>query len=459
MNKNILIYLSIFLVVITSSILLMKNIGNNNITSKVNKLEAKVLSVSNNDLTIQDSENIIYTVEIKNTSVNIGDNILIEYTGILDKNKEKQDISIINHSTYKVSQDDYSNSTTSDWDNNGMFQKYYNLANNKLNTLTLDEKIGQLFLVRYPDNNQVSLLKKYNFAGYVFYEKDFIDKTKYEVINMIDELQKASKIPILTAVDEEGGNVVRVSGNPNLVNAKFLSPSELYKEGGFDIIKQDTINKSNILDSLGLNLNLAPVVDVATDSNSYIYDRTLQQDTNLTSTYAKTVIEASKNSSVSYTLKHFPGYGNNADTHTGTSTDTRSYDDIYDNDLPPFKAGIEAGAEAILVSHNIVTAIDDVNPASLSTNVHNLLRNDLKFTGIIITDDLAMGAVSSIDNNVVKAILAGNDLIMVTNYEESINQVKNAINNGTISEELINKLAGRIIAWKYYKELMYENQK
>lgn len=457
MNKKILGYLSIFLVVVAGGILLLKQV-NEDVVSQSNKLEATVVSVSNTNLTIRDSENIIYTVEIKDTNINAGDNISIEYTGLIDKNKEKQDIKVTNYSATKVSQDDY-DTDTNDWDSNGMFKNFYTLASNKLQSLTLDEKIGQLFLVRYHDSNQVSLLQKYNFAGYVFYEKDFTDKTKYEVVKMMEELQNSTKIPILTAVDEEGGNVVRVSSNPNLVNSKFLSPSELYKEGGFEVIREDTINKSNVLNSLGINLNLAPVVDVSTDPDSYMYHRTLQQDTTLTSTYAKTVIEASKNNSVSYVLKHFPGYGNNGDTHNGTSTDTRSYDDIYDNDLPPFKAGIEAGAESILVSHNTVTAIDDVNPASLSSSVHNLLRNDLGFTGIIISDDLAMGAVSSINNNAVKAILAGNDLIIVTDYEEAINQVKNAINDGTISEELIDKLAGRVIAWKYYKGLMYENQK
>lgn len=457
MNRNILAYLSIFLIVIAGGIFFMKE-PNKNIIDSVNKMEGTVLSVSGTDLTVQDNENIIYTLEIKDTNVNIGDHILIEYTGLLNKNKEKQDIKVTNYSTNKVSQDDYDTSQT-DWDSNGMFRQFYTLANSKLETLTLDEKIGQLFLVRYPDKNQIDLVNKYNFAGYIFYEDDFTDKTKYEVVAMMDELQTSAKIPLLTAVDEEGGNVVRVSSNPNLVNAKFLSPSELYKEGGFDVIREDTINKSGVLNSLGINLNLAPVVDVVTDSDSYMYDRSLQQNTELTSTYAKTVIEASKNSQVSYTLKHFPGYGNNGDTHVGTSTDTRSYDDIYDNDLPPFKAGIEVGAEAILVSHNIVTSIDDINPASLSISTHNLLRNDLGFTGIIIADDLAMGAVSNIDNTVIKAVLAGNDLIIVTDYEEAFNQVKEAVNDGTISEDLINKLAGRIIAWKYYKGLMYENQK
>ena len=229
--------------------------------------------------------------------------------------------------------------------------------------------------------------------------------------------------------------------------------------GGFEQIKQDTIYKSKVLSHLGLNLNLAPVVDVSVNPNDYMYERSFGSGTELTSTYAKTVIESSKDTGVSYTLKHFPGYGNNADTHTGSSVDQRSYDDILNNDLPPFEVGIKAGAEAVLVSHNTVTSIDASNPASLSASVHNLLRNKLNFTGIIITDDLDMGAISSISDATVKAILAGNDLIITTDYEDSVNQVKKALQNGTISEDLIDKLAFRILAWKYYKGIMFQNQK
>ena len=93
---------------------------------------------------------------------------------------------------------------------------------------------------------------------------------------MMDELQNKANIPILTAVDEEGGRVVRVSSNSNLIDEPFASPSDLYKKGGFSLIKQDTIKKSALLKSLGLNLNLAPVVDVVNDNNAYMYDRSLK---------------------------------------------------------------------------------------------------------------------------------------------------------------------------------------
>ncbi len=456
MNKKMILTLgvAIILVVVIFSGVIINNFKENN---EVNKIVATVLEVSGDNLTVRDSNDVIYTFIAEDISTISGDVVELEFVGYLDKDKSIQDNKIINYSILESFNDN--SSVPSEWLDGGIFSDYYDLAYDKLQTMSMSEKIAQILLVRYPDENQVSILENYQFGGYVFFAKDFSNKTKSEVQSMINSLQDVSKIPILTAVDEEGGEVVRVSSNPNLASERFKSPSELYKLGGFDLIKEDTIKKSNLLNELGINLNLAPVVDVSTDSSDYMYSRALGEGTELTSVYAKTVIEASKGLGVSYTLKHFPGYGNNADTHYGTSVDNRTYEDISSNDLPPFKAGIDAQAEAVLVSHNIVSSIDADNPASLSIDIHNLLRDDLDFTGIIITDDLAMGSVSTIDDAPVEAILAGNDLIITTDYEGTINSIKTAINNQTIDESLIDKLAFRVLAWKYYKGLMFENQK
>lgn len=337
---------------------------------------------------------------------------------------------------------------------NGIFKDYYKKAYNKLKKMSLEEKISQILLVRYPEENQKDIIKKYQFGGYLFFSKDFKDKTKDNVIKMINDSNEESKIPILTAVDEEGGIVVRVSSNKNLRNEAFSSSSELYKSGGFDKIREDTKEKSSLLKSLGINLNLAPVVDVSTNPSDYMYKRSLQEDAKITSEFSSLVIETSKNSGVSYTLKHFPGYGNNTDTHSGSSIDTRTKEEIENNDILPFKSGIKSGAEAILFSHNIVSSIDDQNPASLSKILHDYLRNDLNFSGIIITDDLDMGATKNIENKNVLALLAGNDLLISTDYLESIEQIKNAINNKTLDEEVLNKHTLRVLAWKYYKGLL-----
>ena len=407
---------------------------------KNKELFGAIIKTDNELLTVQDKNNIIYVFK-KNNSFMAGDSIKVEYKGNLDKNEEFQENEIV--SCEKVDEDIYLES---------MFNKYNEQAYKKLKEMSLEEKIAQIFLVRYPEDG-IDVLEKYQFGGYVFYAKDFENKSYDEVKKMMNDLQSVAKTPILTAVDEEGGKVVRVSSNPNLASFSFKSSRELYLEGGFETIKEDTINKSKLLFDLGINLNLAPVVDVSVNSDDYMYSRALGEDSSVTSKYAKEVIKASKGLGVSYTLKHFPGYGNNADTHNEKAIDNRSYEDILKNDLPPFEAGIDEGAEAILVSHNIVNSIDDINPASLSTSVHNLLRNKLHFKGIIITDDLAMGATEDIEDATLQAILSGNDLIITTDYEKSINSVKDAILNRVIDESLIDRLAARVIVWKYYKGL------
>ncbi len=415
----------------------------------VHELKATILKKENDKLTIVDEEDNIYTLEVFDNSFSENDIINLTYCGLLDKNKPVQDIEIKSYEVTKVE-----NETTPDF-----LANYKDLAKDYLKNLSLDEKIGQVLLARYDENDVKNALTKYHLGGYIFFSKDFENKAKDEVINMINESQSLSKIPLLTAVDEEGGVVTRVSQNKNLSPEKFKSSSDLYQEGGFSLIKDDTIKKSKLLYSLGLNLNLAPVVDVSLNPDDYMYNRSINLSTSLTSTYAKTVIEASKKTGVSYTLKHFPGYGNNDDTHNGKSIDNRDLESIKENDLPPFIEGIKSEAESILVSHNIVTNIDPDNPASLSKPVHNLLLDDLNFQGIIISDDLDMGALSDISNKYVKAILSLNDLIIITDYQSAFTSIKNAINDKTLSEEDLDNHVIKIIAWKFYKGLISINEK
>ena len=410
-----------------------------------NTLNGTVLKISENTMTLQDENNIIYTIETENENLAVGDTITLEYDGTLNKNQENQTIQI----TSLTKQDE-----SLKLNKNDMFGSYYDVAEEKLATMSLEEKIAQLLLVRYPDTAGKEIIEQYQFGGYVFFGRDFKDKSKEEVQTMIQNLQNVSKIPLLTAVDEEGGTVVRISSNPLLRKEKFASSQELYQEGGFERIKEDTIEKSKLLKELGINLNLAPVVDVSENPDDYMYKRSFGQNTELTSTYAETVINSSKGLGVSYTLKHFPGYGNNTDTHNDVSIDDRSLNSILEKDLPPFASGIEAGSEAVLVSHNLVSAIDEENIASLSPSIHNLLRNELSFSGIVITDDLAMGAVENTETSCVNAILAGNDLLIVTDYKTCFNAINVAVQSNKIPEELIDKLATRVLAWKYSKGLL-----
>lgn len=334
-----------------------------------------------------------------------------------------------------------------------IFEDFYVQAKEKTKKLSLDEKIGQLLLARY-DDKILNTMKTYPLGGVVYFGKDFKDKTKGEVIRMVQNTQSSSNIPLITAVDEEGGKVVRISSNSKLASSKFLSPSELYQMGGMAKIKEDTIEKSKLLASLGINVNFAPVADVATQKDAYMYERTLKQNATLTSEFVETVISTSKNSGVSYTIKHFPGYGNNTDTHVAASKDNRSYNDLMKSDILPFQKGIQAGAEAIMVSHNIVTAIDAKNPASLSPAINKVLRDTLHFSGVIITDALDMGALSKEKNIYTKALIAGNTLLIVTDYQKAFKEIKEAATSGTLTEKTIDDAVNKVLAWKYYKRIL-----
>ena len=319
-----------------------------------------------------------------------------------------------------------------------------------LDNMTIPEKVGQMFMVRVPKENADKRVSEYHLGGYIMFGRDFDNKTKEEVMGNIASWQSAADIPMLIGVDEEGGTVNRISTNTEFRSEPFKSSQELYKDGGFDLIYEDTITKANFLKELGINVNFAPVVDVSTNPDDYIYKRSFGKNANLTSEYASTVVTAMKEANIASVLKHFPGYGNNADTHTGISIDNRTLETFKESDFLPFEAGIKAGANIILVSHNIVTNIDPDNPASLSTRVHEILRNDLGFAGVIITDDLYMDAISkNYDSSVaVLAILAGNDLICTTDFESQIPEVIAAVEDGTISIDRINESVRRILELK-----------
>ena len=353
-----------------------------------------------------------------------------------DKNETKQQVEV-------VTTDD-SNSQVSD-------NQYEQKAKNMLSQMNLSEKVGQMFFVRCPEKNAAQVVADYHIGAYILFARDFEGKTKEQVKDNIKSYQDKAKIPLLIGVDEEGGTVTRISRFTAFRSSRFKSPQDLYKEGGLDAISQDTTEKCQLLTSLGINVNFAPVCDIATDTSAFIYDRTLGEDVNETSEYVKQMVYQMKSSNVGSVLKHFPGYGDNKDTHVGTSSDNRSMDDFRKKDFLPFKAGIEAGTQCILVSHNVVNAMDSSNPASLSSKVHEILRDELGYNGVIITDDLVMDAITGVENDseaAVKAVLAGNDMLISSNYDKQITAVINAVNDGRISEDIINKAVTRILCWK-----------
>jgi len=322
-----------------------------------------------------------------------------------------------------------------------------------LSSMTLAEKVGQLFFVRVPEENAAEDVMTYHLGGYILFGRDTKDRTANELIQTIASYQDAANIPLLIGVDEEGGTVVRVSSNPHLRSAKFQSPQKILAAGGEEALMADTHEKDVLLKALGFNVNLAPVCDISTDPGDFIHDRTAGLDAPGTAHYVDAVVDVMRSDGMGSVLKHFPGYGNNVDTHTGIAVDQRPYEQFLNEDFVPFEAGIFAGSDttAVLVSHNIVACMDPDLPASLSPEVHRILREELGFEGVIMTDDLAMEAVSAYAEDgavAVMALEAGNDLILTTDYRTQIPFVLEAVQNGRLSEETIDTACRRVLEWK-----------
>ena len=325
--------------------------------------------------------------------------------------------------------------------------------NERIASMTLEEKVGQLFFVRCPETGAAEDVKSYHLGGLLLFSRDYKDAngnylTKDAFTAAVQSYQDAADIPLLIGSDEEGGTVTRASRNGNLFSSPLASPQELYASLGMDGLLSTTLSYNQTLREIGVNVNFAPVCDVSIDRSDFIYARSFGKDAQTTADYIAKVVPAYADAGVACVLKHFPGYGNNADTHTGIAVDERSYETFETSDFLPFSAGIAEGAPFVLVSHNIVNCMDASLPASLSPKVHEILRGTLGFDGVVVTDDLAMDAVKAYaqDGRVaVLALQAGNDMIVTTDYRTQIPQVIDAVRSGEIDEREIDAHVYRVL--------------
>ena len=318
----------------------------------------------------------------------------------------------------------------------------------RLAAMTLEEKVGQLFWARVPSNHQIEDLQSYHLSGYILFGRDFEGRSLEDIKALTKGYQAAAKIPLLIGSDEEGGSVTRIS---SIFETPFKSPMALYHQGGMEAVLSDTKQKAELLKSVGINAGLFPVADLARNQSAFIYDRTIGQDAQTTASYVQQVVEELKKSKVGSTLKHFPGYGDNGDSHTAIIQDNRSLDDLRQADFLPFQAGIDAGAGSVLVSHNILSKIDTV-PSSISPKITDLLRKELHFKGVIMTDDLDMAGLANFvsqEEAAFQVIVAGNDLILGSSYQTQIPYLLKKISSGELTEERIDESVRRILTWKY----------
>ncbi|ANX01222.1 glycoside hydrolase family 3 [Thermoclostridium stercorarium subsp. leptospartum DSM 9219] len=345
-----------------------------------------------------------------------------------------------------------------------------------LENMTIDEKIGQLFILsmRNLDATNAALeinenienaVKTYKPGGVILFAENI--KTISQTTKLIDELQKLSEIPLFVAVDEEGGTVSRITKSSAMHATVFPGNSEIGKTGNPDIARQVASAIAREIASLGFNMNFAPVADVNTNpDNPVIGPRAYGNDPEEVSSMVAAAVNGIQGRSVSAVLKHFPGHGDTGtDTHYGTAVVSHTRERLFSTELLPFIAGIREGADGIMTAHILTPNIPGENvPATLKAEIlTKILRNELGFEGLIITDALNMKAITShytADEAAVKAFLAGADiLLMPEDPELAFSGIKKAYADGLITLDRLNESVERILKVKYKRGLFSEQNR
>lgn len=334
-----------------------------------------------------------------------------------------------------------------------------------LGSMALEEKVGQLFIVDFEALNggQTSTefndviqntLKKYHVGGVIYFANNLV--TREQTIKLNEELQKNSSIPMFISVDEEGGTVSRIADNENMGTTKFTSMRKIGDSRDINKAYEVGFTIGKEINELGFNLDFAPDADVITNpNNTEIGSRSFGTDANIVSEMVPQVVKGLHENNVCAALKHFPGHGGSeANSHNEFSYTPQNLEGLRQVEFLPFKAGMKEDADFILVSHIAAPNVTgDNTPCSLSsTIITDILRNELEYDNVVITDALNMKAVSNYytpKESSIAALKAGADmLLMPVSIDEAYNSVISACNNGTISEERLNQSVKRILRVK-----------
>ena len=341
-------------------------------------------------------------------------------------------------------------------------QKTEELIEEYLSNMPLEDKVSQLFFVQpealtgvdtavQASDMTKEALQEYPVGGIVMFSKNIQDKD--QICEMLANLQEYSKYPLFLGVDEEGGSLVaRVANSVTISVPTFPNMMEIGNTGNPEEAYEVGRTIGTYLKNLGFNLDFAPIADVLVNpENQVIGERAFGSDAELVAKMVKRVVEGLQEQEVSAVLKHFPGHGGTeADSHEGTAILNRTLEELRSEEFLPFQSGIEAGADMIMVGHISVPEVTgDDTPATLSeTVITDLLRNELGFDGIIITDSMSMGAI--VDHYgpgeaAVQVIRAGGDMILMPqDFVEARQAVLDAVDQQEITEERINESLRRI---------------
>lgn len=340
------------------------------------------------------------------------------------------------------------------------------LVDETLAGMTLHEKVCQMMFVTPEEltgEDGVTVagdatrqaLENYPVGGIVYFAKNL--ESQDQVKEMIDNSQKYSSIGLFVATDEEGGVVNRLM---DTVGTTYIGSMYYYKDDGDETAYENAYTIANDMSALGFNLDFAPVADVwSNPDNTVIGERAYSDDYAQTAELVGNAVKGFNDGGVMCTLKHFPGHGDTAeDSHYSSAYVHRTKEEIMADEMQPFRSGIEAGAEFVMVGHLIVPDIDEV-PATLSYKIATgILRDELKFEGVAITDSFEMESIAdnySVDDAVVMSVKAGMDMILQPkDMASAVNSIEQAVADGELSEDRIDESVRRILTLKESRGLL-----
>jgi beta-N-acetylhexosaminidase len=334
-----------------------------------------------------------------------------------------------------------------------------------LQGMSLEQKLGQLIVVEYIGTDYAAtglqqMVAQQFVGGFMYQESNHNFDAPYDVVANVNALsqqaQKDAHIPLLIATDQEGGLVNRLYQ----FHGYLPSAQDMAASGNPATVLAQGTQAARWLLQLGINADLAPVVDVHTVDPPVLETRMFGSDPKTVSTYAGAFLDGLQKNGVAGTLKHFPGLGAiTSDPHAGLPTVTRSMADLEAIDLAPYKTMIQHNQPAMIMSTDVLTtAIDPTLPAELSPKaINGVLRKELGYTGVVITDGLYMGGISarwSLSQAAVLSIIAGNDLVegpyTPAQVADVVTALEQALNQGLLSMDRINQSVQRILLMKMH---------
>lgn len=325
--------------------------------------------------------------------------------------------------------------------------------------MTLEEKIGQLLIVgmqgkTYGDELD-HLIRQHHVGGIILLGKNI--SYPAGMLKLLNESKQANadyKIPLFISVDEEGGRVSRLPSS-----MRKLPAAEYFGRTGDEMLAYETgTYLAELLHAFGYNMNYAPVLDVHSNpKNPVIGDRSFSSNPEEVADVGMAVMQGMTDNGIISVVKHFPGHGDtHVDSHLSLPVIDKSLAELHETELIPFQQAIEENADVIMVAHIMFPELDDMYPSSLSKKIiTDLLREEMQFEGVVITDDMTMGAIVNeytVPEAAVQSFLAGSDLLLIAgDYENqvgTINALMAAVQEGKISEERIDESVKRILKLK-----------